>query len=307
MDISKGGAGMFLNFVPAFINAEESPFDLSVLPESLFEGQSAAITLTLKNPGSSPEKYEFSWSDNSSAPSLSPTNHSYTISDRTANLTVIPIDDDCLEDTMSIQAKRVSDSKIFTFEFRIQEVDRCIFLASNALPDMQGPGYSGNLGGIGGADLRCRNEKPPALPGEPSEYKALLAIDGVRNPTSIGTSENDWPIKIGIRYFSYSTSAPEGEWIATGVSNLIGAGSGIFSFPLNSSLNHISDTSALDFWTGLNSSFEPVSTFNCSGYTMGAPSSGFGYFGARGVVNSSAIGSYYEACEELNRIICVRM
>ncbi|PKA03060.1 hypothetical protein, partial [Leptospira ellisii] len=121
------------------------------------------------------------------------------------------------------------------------------------------------------------------------------------------TSENDWPIKIGIRYFSYSTSAPEGEWIATGVSNLIGAGSGIFSFPLNSSLNHISDTSALDFWTGLNSSFEPVSTFNCSGYTMGAPSSGFGYFGARGVVNSSAIGSYYEACEELNRIICVRM
>nr|PJZ94798.1 hypothetical protein CH379_00905 [Leptospira ellisii] len=88
---------------------------------------------------------------------------------------------------------------------------------------------------------------------------------------------------------------------------MIGAGSGIFSFPLNSSLNHISDTSALDFWTGLNSSFEPVSTFNCSGYTMGAPSSGFGYFGARGVVNSSAIGSYYEACEELNRIICVRM
>nr|PJZ94799.1 hypothetical protein CH379_00910 [Leptospira ellisii] len=165
MDISKGGAGMFLNFVPAFIDAEESPFDLSVLPESLFEGQSAAITLTLKNPGSSPEKYEFSWSDNSAAPSLSPTNHSYTISDRTANLTVIPIDDDCLEDTMSIQAKRVSDSKIFTFEFRIQEVDRCIFLASNALPDMQGPGYSGNLGGIGGADLRCRNEKPPALPG----------------------------------------------------------------------------------------------------------------------------------------------
>ncbi|PKA05120.1 hypothetical protein CH375_06985 [Leptospira ellisii] len=135
MDISKGGAGMFLNFVPAFIDAEESPFDLSVLPESLFEGQSAAITLTLKNPGSSPEKYEFSWSDNSAAPSLSPTNHSYTISDRTANLTVIPIDDDCLEDTMSIQAKRVSDSKIFTFEFRIQEVDRCIFLASNALPE----------------------------------------------------------------------------------------------------------------------------------------------------------------------------
>ncbi|MBM9500939.1 DUF1554 domain-containing protein [Leptospira sp. 201903071] len=307
MDLSKGGVGMFVNILPVIFPVSENPFDLTILPQSLNEGQSVSITLTLKTKKENEEEYRFVWAETAGNPVVSPASFIYKSGVNSTNLTVNPIDNDCLEDTMTLNATRVSDSKVFALSFKIIDMDKCIFLASNStVPGVSGPGFTGNLGGIAGADAKCQAEKPTELPGNASEYKALLGITGVRNPTQApSTAANDWPLKIGVRYFSYSASAPEGALIGTGVSNGIGSGSGVFSFPLESSIDHSSDPSMLNFWTGLGSSFDPVGgTYDCASYTNGT--TGFGYDGLRGATSASAISSYYYDCSNLARLICVR-
>ncbi|WP_162274116.1 DUF1554 domain-containing protein [Leptospira tipperaryensis] len=307
MDSSKGGVGMFVNILPVIFPVSENPFDLTILPQSLNEGQSVSITLTLKTRKESNEEYRFAWADTAGSPTVSPATFIYASGVNSTDLTLNPIDNDCLEDTMILNATRVSDSKVFSLSFKVVEADKCIFLASNSTtPGASGPGFTGNLGGIAGADAKCQAEKPADLPGNASEYKALLGITATRNPTQApSTPATDWPLKIGVRYFSYSASAPEGALIGTTVSNGIGSGSGIFSFPLNSSIDHLSDGSALNFWTGLGSSFDPIGgSYNCSSYTDGT--SGYGYYGLRGNTSSSSVSSYYFACSSPARLICIR-
>ncbi|RHX88103.1 hypothetical protein DLM78_03845 [Leptospira stimsonii] len=306
MDMSKGGIGMFANILPVIFPVSENPFDLTALPQRLMEGQSTSIILTLKTGKENNETYQFAWADTTGSPTVAPSMFTFS-SGNSATLILNPVDDDCLEDTMTLNATRVSDSKVFTLSFQIIETDKCIFLASNsATPGVSGPGFLGNLGGIAGADAKCQAEKPKDLPGNASEYKALLGISSFRNPTQApSTPETDWPLKIGVRYFSYSPSAPEGTLIGTSVSNGIGSGSGIFSFPLNSSVDHSSDPSTLSFWTGLGSGFVPIGTsYNCSSYTDG--SSGYGYDGLKGSRNSSAFSRYYFSCSSPARLICIR-
>ncbi|TGN01214.1 DUF1554 domain-containing protein [Leptospira yasudae] len=306
MDLSKGGVGLIANILPAILPVDDSPFDSTKFP-TLNEGQSTSVTLALKTRAASVEQFNFAWADTAGGPTISPATFTYSGSN-TTNVTIIAIDNDCLDDTMTLNATRVSDSKVYALKFNVTDRDRCIFLASNSsTPGVTGPGFTGNLGGVAGADAKCQAEKPSALPGAASEYKALLGIDTVRNPTkSGGILETNWPLKVGVRYFSYSASAPEGAYIATGTSNGIGTGSAIFTFPLNSSFNHSSDTSTLTFWTGIGSaSFDPMGgSYTCSTYTDGT--TGFGYNGATNAISSSAIASYYFSCSTPARLICVR-
>lgn len=306
MDLSKGGIGAFLNILPSILPVDDSPFDSTAFPASIVEGQSTSVKLTLKTRASSSEQYNFSWADPSGGSSVSPTSVTYT-SSNTTNVTVTLNDNDCLDDTVVMNATRVSDSKVFALKLPVTDKDRCIFLASNSsTPGVTGPGFTGNLGGIAGADAKCQAEKPSALPGAASEYKALLSIDGTRNATrSGGILETNWPLKVGIRYFSYGAQAPEGALIATATSNGVGTGSGIFTFPLSSSINHSSDTSTLSFWTGLSSSFDPIGgTYSCSNYTDGT--TGYGYNGLQSSTSSSAVSSYYFSCTTPARLICIR-
>lgn len=306
MDMSKGGIGMFVNILPVIFPVSENPFDLTVLPQSLNEGQSTSITLTLKIRKESSETYQFAWADTAGGPTVSPSTFTYSNGNST-NLIVNPIDNDCLEDKMTLNATRVSDAKVFTLSFQIVEADKCIFLASNSsTPGASGPGFLGNLGGIAGADAKCQTEKPGELPGTAFEYKALLGIASMRNPTQApSTPATDWPLKIGVRYFSYSPSAPEGALIGTSISNGIGSGSGIFSFPLLSSIDHSSDPSTLNFWTGLGNNFDPIgASYSCSSYTDG--SGGYGYYGLRAATTSASVSNYYFSCASPARLICIR-
>ncbi|WP_243398014.1 DUF1554 domain-containing protein [Leptospira kmetyi] len=305
MDLSKGGIGAFLNILPSILPVDDSPFDSTAFPATILEGQSTSLKLTLKTRAASVEQYNLTWADTSAGSTVDQVSITYTGSN-TINVNVTALDNDCLDDTVVLNATRISDSKVFALKLPVTDRDRCIFLASNSsTPGVTGAGFTANLGGIAGADAKCQAEKPSALPGSASEYKALLGIEGFRNPTKTGTSEVDWPLKVGIRYFSFSAQAPEGALIATGVSNGIGTGSAIFSFPLNSSINHSTDASALSFWTGMNSTFYPlVGTYTCSNYTDGT--TGYGYDGVQNSTSSSAISSYYFSCTNLARLICVR-
>ncbi|PJZ51991.1 DUF1554 domain-containing protein [Leptospira adleri] len=57
------------------------------------------------------------------------------------------------------------------------------FVATN-----NGAGFSGNLGGVSGADAKCMAEKPSTLTGS---YKALIVAGG-NSPRSIVPNKNNW-------------------------------------------------------------------------------------------------------------------
>lgn len=69
-------------------------------------------------------------------------------------------------------------------------------------------GYSGNLGGVSGADKLCQDaaqnkEWHPNLPQE-AKWKALIAVKGIREPGAIDNKPLDWALQPGVTYMNES-------------------------------------------------------------------------------------------------------
>jgi surface protein len=144
---------------------------------------------------------------------------------------------------------------------------RRMFLTQNA--------FTGNLGGIPGADLECNSD-----PGKPMTgyYRALLVALGQR---SVQPASLNWPIAPLVQY-----TRPDGTRVTTATS---GALFGPF-------VQAISATGG-GFWTGMDQAYSQIE--NCTNWTSSDASVG-------GVSSaSSAITSDETVCEEHRRLLCV--
>jgi hypothetical protein len=114
--------------------------------------------------------------------------------------------------------------------------------------------YTGDLGGINGADEKCMADAN--YPGE-GTYRALLS-DGVTRSVN-----KDWVLIAGVKYVQADT----GTVIATANS------SSVFTFPLSASFK--TSGSTLPYWSGLNASWVGESGLadNCQNWS--SANSGF--------------------------------
>lgn len=155
-------------------------------------------------------------------------------------------------------------------------------------------GYTGDLGGITGADNKCLSDSANPMGVGNGSWKALLAGGGRQACTTSnctgGTSEHiDWVLKADTDYLR-----PDGSLIAR--TNA----AGIFTFPLNQAIS--SDSSAIYAWTGLYGDW--LAANNCADWTS---SIALGT-GVRGLINQNgvlAINSAISPCNTASRLYCV--
>ncbi len=149
--------------------------------------------------------------------------------------------------------------------------------------------YSGNLGGVSGADAKCMadSNKPNS-----STYKAMLIDGASRQACNNGcANHSDWVFHASSAYYR-----PDGTTlIGTTTSNAN------FSFPLSNSFSAVS----YSVWSGLNSDWSS-GTVKCSSFSSNSPSDG-GSYGATDATGSTAIssGSGQQACNTALRLLCV--
>jgi hypothetical protein len=147
--------------------------------------------------------------------------------------------------------------------------------------------YTGNLGGVNGADDKCMADAN--YPGVGS-YRALIS-DGTTRTTS-----KDWPIIAGVKYIQADTGAV----IATANN------SSVFTFPLSVAFK--TSGSTLPYWSGLNASWvgETSLADNCQGWT----SANGGFFGPIGRAEDTANTAIFDSgtntsCNASMRLVCI--
>jgi hypothetical protein len=147
--------------------------------------------------------------------------------------------------------------------------------------------YTGNLGGVNGADAKCMADAN--YPGVGS-YRALLA-DGTSRSTS-----KDWAIIAGVKY----VQAVTGTVIATANNN------SVFAFPLSAAFR--TSGSTLPYWSGLNASWvgESNQVDNCQSWTS---ANGI-YSGPIGRAEDTASSAIFDsgvntACNTSVHLVCV--
>lgn len=149
--------------------------------------------------------------------------------------------------------------------------------------------YSGDLGGIAGADLKCQSAKltdGSDLPGLPLEYQALLAGPG-RAPGGAG-----WPLSANTSYFAMTPASTLVFHTTSGALPVIPMDSGI-------------PGSSLNYWTGLDGAL--AAGANCNGWM----DSTVAFDAEYGVSGDTSIGAFNQGfanpCDTPNmRLLCVR-
>ncbi|MEI7012245.1 DUF1554 domain-containing protein [Leptospira licerasiae] len=153
---------------------------------------------------------------------------------------------------------------------------------------------TGNLGGVGGADLICQSAKTsevPDLPGSALEYVALIASSS-RVPGGTG-----WPLLPNTNYYAMNP----GQTLIFHTN-----GSGLPVLPMNSATGI---PGAGDYWTGIANSG--------SGYSLGTNCNNWGSSNVVDDANYGSPGSQTETafdagagfgstCDTLLRLLCVR-
>ncbi len=154
--------------------------------------------------------------------------------------------------------------------------------------------FNGNLGGVLGADQKCKEDSNNPRGSGVGQWKAMIAV-GVpsrlactsMNCATGGASENiDWAMKANTTY-----RRPDGTLIG------VTSGAGIFS---NGISNSISST-LFNVWTGLNSNWQ-INT-NCGGWTDSSAATGTS--GSSISLTDTAINSTQPACSSGNHLYCV--
>jgi hypothetical protein len=161
--------------------------------------------------------------------------------------------------------------------------------------------FTGNLGGVSGADLLCQGDANH--PGAGS-FKALLA-DGVNRRACVMGNENcqpadhlDWVMAPNVTYVRRDGTTVIGQANAAG----------IIPFNDGAQLANSIGTSDVQAFTGLSSDWSLYSgcggTCNCTGFTS-ADGSDLGPVGVASMVNQNAIGDTAISCSASAHLYCV--
>ncbi|WP_167881139.1 DUF1554 domain-containing protein [Leptospira gomenensis] len=305
LDASKGN-GLLWNVVPSILNTASAPFDATLIPSTLNEGDSIPVTFALTAAPSGSETFSFAWENPSPGnPGVSPTNATFSSSNTTATITLQPIDDNCLEDTMTLKATRSSDGEVFRFTFTVNEADKCTFVT--------GSFYTGNFNGFQNADQGCEAEKPASLPGDPKEYKAMISgsttvssVVYTRQATLVSncnmlstpgcTSTTNWVLRSDTRYYR-----------ADGTTLIFRTHPNVPAFDFSSlTMDNSMDGSSTKVWTGIASDWLSSGTSCIATFGSWTYGSGNGTYGNANSVNSTALAAGTQLCSTPASFFCVR-
>ncbi|MDV6235604.1 DUF1554 domain-containing protein [Leptospira ellisii] len=305
LDASKGN-GLLLNVVPSILNSSSGPFDATLIPTTLNEGDSIPVIFTLTAAPSSSETFQFAWENPIPGnPGLSPTSAVFSSSNTSATITLQPIDDNCLEDTMTLKATRSSDGEVFRFTFTVNEADKCTFVTA--------PFYTGNFNGLSFADQGCAAEKPASLPGNPSEYKAMISgsttvssVVYTRQATLVSncnmgstpscTSTTDWVLRADTRYYR-----------ADGTTLIFRTHPDVPAFDFSSlTMDNSMDGSSAKVWTGIASDWLSSGTSCIATFGSWTYASGNATYGNANATNSTALAGGTQPCNLTASFFCVR-
>lgn len=208
-------------------------------------------------------------------------------------------DSNCEEEEHTLLLTSEVHSLVGKIRVRVLETDKCVFFAN-----ADGFGYSGNLNGIEGADEICQREKSEFLPGEVSEYKALLRsnLSETRRPANaaLGLAGVDWPIRKNTRYFLHSNDADRNEFLFQSAFEAApGDESGLFLIPLTTSIPSALLPNPNSLWSG----FESPNFAN--GSSCGSWSSESG--SSTGLFVNETFVSHYASCSNRRSILCIRL
>jgi len=157
---------------------------------------------------------------------------------------------------------------------------------SNERHVMLAPGtFNGNLGGIGGADTKCRDAGG-------TSYRALLVDGHYRVSTTLAGTTNgryDWVLRPNTRYVD-----------AAGQDVFSTDGNSFIEFPMTESLS----PSAVLGWTGMADDFTAMADRHC-GYWFSALPTSSGRTGQLVHVGTTAISTTSVDCDTARKLVCV--
>lgn len=205
-------------------------------------------------------------------------------------------DDNCEEEERSILIQNSQKRTIQRLKLVIREIDKCLFFANNG-----GNDFTGNLGGIAGADQICASSKSEFLPGSSSEYKAVLFSMAApqRKSGNMVAASFDWPVAKNQRYYFHSNDVNRSQFFfQTAVESRVGDNGGIFNLPSGSSLPAQILPGMPVFWTGFETTFSNGST--CNGWRS---SDGDDI----GLSMNSNFNEITGNCADRKKILCVKI
>ncbi|WP_167482369.1 DUF1554 domain-containing protein [Leptospira yasudae] len=209
----------------------------------------------------------------------------------------VAADANCEEENYVLSLKTQNNVGIGKVNIRIQEADKCMFFAT-----ANGTGFTGDLGGLAGADTICQSEKNDFLPGDKREYSAFLATTFTRKP-ALNIEQSGisvWTMRRGLRYYIHSNDERRIHFfLGTAYSPAPASEdpSGIIPIPLSNGI----PTSILPnppvIWSGYYNSFQ--TSVDCSNWTSRSNT-------ISALVMSSIFDDSYSNCDVRHSILCIR-
>ncbi|TGM03822.1 DUF1554 domain-containing protein [Leptospira barantonii] len=202
----------------------------------------------------------------------------------------------CDDEDLTLNLKDENGLVVAKANVRILDSDKCMFFAT-----ANGAGYDGNLGGLDGADRICQNEKSEFLPGDKTEYRALLGAQYQRKPSLNDDGGMDWPILKNLRFYIHSNDSSRSQYFfGTSFSVPVNSegSSGIFSIPLSENLPASVSPSPDRLWSGYYNSF--IVGVSCSNWTSNLSSDS-------ALAMNVAFNDTYNNCNVRNSVLCVRL
>ncbi|RHX92508.1 DUF1554 domain-containing protein [Leptospira stimsonii] len=304
-DASKG-SGLAINILPTILNTNSTPFHSTLIPASLNEGVSTSVSFALTNPPAESTNYQFVWEDTTGAgATATPSSFTFSGSNASVSMNLLAIDNNCLEDSMTLKVTRTSDNQVFRFTFSVIEADKCTFVTS--------PSYTGDFNGFQNADGHCASEKPASLPGTGADYKAMISgsttvssvvyqrqatlVSNCNMSTTPGcTSTTNWVLKAKTRYYRSD---------ATTLIFTTHASVPAFNFITQSLTNSIGGTTG-KIWTGLSSDWTSSGTSCLATFGSWTYFSGNSSYGDLNSITGTAISGGSLPCSTPSAFFCVR-
>lgn len=209
----------------------------------------------------------------------------------------VATDANCEEENYVLGLKTENNVGIGKVNIRIQEADKCMFFAT-----ANGTGFTGDLGGLAGADAICQTEKSDFLPGDKREYSAFLATTVTRKP-ALNIEQSGisvWPMRRGLRYYIHSNDERRIHFFLGAAYSPAPASedpSGILPIPLTNGIPNSILPNPPVVWSGYYNSFQ--TSVDCSNWTSSANT-------VSALVMSSNFDDSYSNCDVRHSILCIR-
>lgn len=295
-DSSHSQIGLFINALTlrASVSSENSPFF------SLEEGRTTTVEIPISSHSNLNKVKIFKESNVQDALSFS--EDASVLESSTGEKVDLQLsvntDLNCEDEDLILNVKDEEGNVVGKANVRILDSDKCMFFATG-----NGAGYDGNLGGLQGADGICQSEKGNFLPGDKSEYRALLSTPYQRRP-SLNLEEDgrfDWPVRKNLRYYIHSNDSSRSQYLfgtSFPADSESDDPSGIFSIPLTENLPASLSPTPARIWTGYYNLFQ--TGVNCLDWTSNNDE-------YAALAMTVAFNDTYNYCDVRHSILCVRL